>query len=711
MTIVMKRKQSKGKERKGKDKKDTDSKSKSTTQKKRRRYTHKKKKAKLMKKRSIRKQRGGNPTGVELNEEEINALREEGVFDLTIPLEAKKMGINISDEIESNKNGDNKRKKNFILHLKEKIQEQLGAADSMDDLADYLGSDLSTQAAGPTSPTSPTSQAAKTAADAAARRKAEEGQGPKAKSAPTSPTQAVKEAQKVARGAKSRRKEAKQAEEAKRKAEEAKKRAEKQAELKKLASRQKVSEQIANLESKVEVSKEARRKAMTDDRKKIYNSFTGDGDKEKIEKIQIFNVIKEDEYLKKVDLPEIQTIAEDISKNLFEINYKNKDQIDFVIKELVKTRIIKKKDPEIGPEIGPEIDLENFYDRMTKKDNAIKGRQTDVGLNVGFADVRKILNYVTTAIKRHIKYNNTKYIAEYTLIEQKIKIFNKLLEKKDALEAEAEAEAEAEPTEPAEAVRHEARQAAERAETQTTPEEAAKQADNHLKKIQEKIKAEKAIYEARLKAREAAEREAAEKAALEAEEAAEKAAKETGKIEKAAEAEAAEAIKAKEDAKQAQAARLKAEEYAKQAQAARLKAEKADAKQAALEAEEEAEEEAKQAEKDKIFNIINKYINVLNRDNIINRNTPPNTPDEEKLSKIAEQKYIVIPDPANNMKSIEFCEEEKQEGIPATARDYEFFIIFLDGYVEGTKVIYNNEKVDNIQEERYPIKDCNSGDA
>jgi hypothetical protein len=105
-------------------------------------------------------------------------------------------------------------------------------------------------------------------------------------------------------------------------------------------------------------------------------------------------------------------------------------------------------------------------------------------------------------------------------------------------------------------------------------------------------------------------------------------------------------------------------------------------------------------EANKLKEIIQVLQIINNNFDIINGNTP-GTKKEDKLSKIAEQKYIVIPDPSNNINKDYFCEG----GIPAEAKKFKYYIIFLDGYVEGTKVKYNNIPI-KLTEEKHNIENC-----
>jgi hypothetical protein len=104
-------------------------------------------------------------------------------------------------------------------------------------------------------------------------------------------------------------------------------------------------------------------------------------------------------------------------------------------------------------------------------------------------------------------------------------------------------------------------------------------------------------------------------------------------------------------------------------------------------------------EANKLKEIIQVLQIINNNFDIINGNTP-GTKKEDKLSKIAEQKYIVIPDPSNNINKDYFC----KGGIPAKAKNYKYYIIFLDGY-EGTEVKYNNIPI-RLTKKQHNIENC-----
>ena len=605
MTIVMKRKQSRGKERmrnERKDKKDTDSKSKSTTQKKRRRYTHKKKKAKLMKKRSIRKQRGGNPT--KRQEEDAKLDKKTDTPGVTEMLSAAKK----SAEDQQFKDG---------------IPDSKATADAL--LSSVLG-------------TTPSTILTSRASDA---RKAAE-----AEAEPTSPQPTLAEqratreaaernadAQKVTREAAARRKAAR------RKAAEA----DALGKARKAKARKaKARNTVAELKTEKPLTREETEKLLVNFNKDNINTS------------------------RRIKYPNLQNIYNNIQIK----NYDSIEKIDFVINELLKTNIFSGAMIEDSP------------------DNKIKKCYVDVSNQlIDKINIKKVLLDKTQQRIPNMSLNNKK---GYNLIIQKVNIINDLIMKRKALKAEQAAAEE-------QAKRIQAQAEAEQAEAEAKQKEQnfvtntvdriqalKKDADDYIPYISSDIGElnnnkyiTKDVYETLSSI--------------------------NAKVKKIAEIKTA-AEKAKNNI-------IDSEYYTT-------------IDVSTNNIIDNIEKTLTKAKTLQVKAIINVFILEDKRDDIINGNTPqgtpPDTPKEEKLSKIAEQEYIVIPDPANNINKDYFCENGFDGGIPAKAKNYEFYIIFLDGDddYKGTEIKYRDTEKDEIItvdkdtiQEKNIIKDCISGDV
>lgn len=604
----MKRKQSKGKERKrkerkdkkdnkdkkddNKDIKDTDSKSKSTTQKKRRRYTHKKKKAKLMKKRSIRKQRGGNPTV----KEKIEAFKKEGILE-QLANKAIEAGINLRDAITKAKEENIPLNVSLNNMINEKNKKTLGAASGTDKLVGELSSIFGEQ---------PLTYAAQSAALTKEARKAE--------------ADALGKARKTRKAAKARN-------------------------------------TVTELKTEKPLTREETEQLLVNFNKDTTNT------------------------LRKGKYPKLQNIYNNIQIK----NYDSIEKIDFVINELLKSNIFSgamNKD-------SPDKNIKNIYSKNADK-------------------TIKINEVLPEKTRYRIKYDKTMREIDkigYNLIKQKVNIINDLINKRNEINNEL-AEIEA-------AERAEARQA-----------EAAKEAEDTKKAVAEEEAKRKAV-------------EAAEEAA-----------------------EGLRRLKVVQATREANEANLLNDETTYLLTSIKGKLEEInndytkyenyiqkyiegkygilntlrknygtinglhksinERNTSILEINKNAPEDIKgtlvtatktlttatetlekaTTEANKLKEII-QVLQIINNNFVIINGNTPDTPKEKKLSKIAEQKYIVIPDPANNINKDYFCEG----GIPAEAKNYQYYIIFLDGYVEGTEVTYNNKPI-RLTKKQHNIENC-----
>jgi hypothetical protein len=594
MTIVMKRKQSTGKERKRKERKDKNnnnnnkdkkytvykSKSKSTTQKKRRRFTKKQKKAKLMKKRSIRKQRGGNPTELE----------------------------ELADEIGG------------VMNEEEKRTAALRKLGELGTAAEAEKAETQTKL---------TSQAADAQKEASQTTSASQTQALE--------TRIDKEKVREQRLVTTRLQELKaEEEEAKRKAE----------------------EEEAKREAKRKAKREAEKLFEEQNIETLYNKISG---------------IKFDTVI----------------------------QINAVIKKLLKSRISKSK---------AEIYLYNYYiDKITNE-------------HISDNNANSILKDVNAAIKRHtdiiieIKNNakstkykySTEYIRIYTLIKQKIELFKNLLEQRKTLK---DIEAGEKATKDLERLR--AVQAAKKAEQEAR--KAALKAEEEARKAEQEAAArQKAEQEAEKEKKQAAEKEqnfvtnTVDRIQALKNDADDYFLEISGNIDDLNNYTDASLVYTKDVYEILSLINNKVKDIEK------IKTEAETKKNSIIDSKyytksvdvstnsiiNDIENTLTSAKTLQVEAIINIFILKGSREEIINGNTPPDTPKEKKISKIAEQKYIVIPDPANNINKDYFCEG----GIPAEAKKFKYYIIFLDGY-EGTEVTYNNKPI-RLTEEKHNIENC-----